>query len=86
MTADNKCLCYIRQNFLQPIQMQLSKKRKTFCKIFIGVAKFTQNFENFEKKDEPHSLCFAEIVVYERRGYLDVYKVLFQNTLRQSTC
>ena len=39
------------------------------------------NLENFQKKDEPHSLTISEIIDAEKRGYLNVLKVLLQNTI-----
>ena len=39
-----------RKNLPLPIQMQLSKKPKTFCCFFIAILEFTLKFEHFEKK------------------------------------
>ena len=36
----------------------------------------------FKKKHESPSLIFPEIIYAERRGYLNVWKVLLQNTIR----
>ena len=52
--------------------MQLSKKPKKFCSIFIAFLEFTLNFEHFERNNEPHSLSISEIIESERRGYLTV--------------
>ena len=46
---------------MQPIQMQLSKKQKTFSEVFSAFLKSRLNFEHFRKKDDPHSLCISEI-------------------------
>ena len=35
----------------------------------------------FSKKDEYPSLIISEIIDAERRGYLNVWKVLLQNTI-----
>ena len=35
-----------------------------------------------KKKHEYPSLIFPEIIYAERRGYLNVWKVLLQNTIR----
>ena len=35
-----------------------------------------------KKKHEYRSLIIAEIIYAERRGYLNVWKVLLQNTIR----
>ena len=39
-------------------------------------------FRNFEKKDEYPSLIFSEFMDSERSGYLNVWKVLLQKTMR----
>ena len=51
--------------------MQLSKKAKIFCCIFISLLKSTLNFEHFEKKNGPSSLSISEIIDSERRAYLN---------------
>ena len=35
-----------------------------------------------KKKDEYSSLIISEVIYAERRGYLNVWKVLLQNTIR----
>ena len=40
------------------------------------------NFENFLKKDQYPSLIISEINDAEKRDYLNVLKVLLQNTIR----
>ena len=42
---------------MEPVQMQLSKKQKTFCQIFFALLKSTLNFKHLPKKDDPHSSC-----------------------------
>ena len=39
-------------------------------------------FRAFQKKDGYPSLIISEIIDAERRGYLNVSKVLIQNTIR----
>ena len=54
--------------------MQLSKKAKIFCCIFISFLKSTLNFEHFEKKKKkkgPSSLSISEVIDSERRAYLN---------------
>ena len=46
---DKYCLLY-KDNLLQPIQILLSQKQKTFSEFFSGFLKSTLNFEHFEKK------------------------------------
>ena len=48
--------------------MQLSKKQKVFSEIFAPFLKYKLNFEYFEKRDEPHSLCISEIMDCKTMG------------------
>ena len=41
-----------------------------------------RKFRAFEEKDGFPCLIISEIIDAERRGYLNVYKVLLQNTIR----
>ena len=52
--------------------MQLSKMLKRFSQVFTEFLKTTFNIEHFEKKEEPHSLCFSEIIDGEIRAYVSV--------------
>ena len=83
LTEDDRYSGHNRENFPKPIQMQLSKKRKTFSEVFVAFLKSTSSFEYSEEKDELHSLSISENRDSGRRGYLIVEKVLFQNTLWQ---
>ena len=46
---DRYCLLY-KDNLLQPIQILLSQKQKTFSQFFSAFLKSTLNFERFQKK------------------------------------
>ena len=46
---DRYCLLY-KDNLLQPIQIILSQKQKTFSQFFSSFLKSTLNFEHFQKK------------------------------------
>ena len=46
---DKYCLLY-NDNLLQPIQILLSQKQKTFSEFFCAFLKSTLNFEHFQKK------------------------------------
>ena len=46
---DRYCLLY-KDNLLQPIQILLSQKQKTFSQFFSAFLKSTLNFEHFQKK------------------------------------
>ena len=70
------------QNLPQQFQAPLSHKQKTFSGFLIEFLKFAWNLEHFQKKDEYPSLIISEIIDAERRGYLTVWKVLLQNTIR----
>ena len=68
MTADDKYSLCNKENVQQPIQMELSKKQKNFPEFVASVLTYTANFEYFEKKDDPHSLCISEITDCKRFG------------------
>ena len=78
----SNCFVTVRENDLENLsvvtiwtvatfcwyQMQLSKKLKTFCLFFCPFFKSASNFEDFESKDDFHSLCISEITDCERHG------------------
>ena len=70
MTADDEYFRHNRKNLPLTIQMQLSKKPKIFCCLFMAFLESTLNFKHFEKN--PHSLSISEIIDSERRGYQNV--------------
>ena len=74
------------QNLRQQFQTSWSRKQKIFSGFFIAFLKCAWNLEHFPKKDEYSSLIISEIIDAERRGYLNVSKVLFQNTIRYWRC
>ena len=82
LTADDKHSGSNMQNFPQQFQTPLSQKQKTFSGFFIAFLKCALNLEHFQKKDEYFSLIISEIIDADRRGYLNIYKVLLQNTIR----
>lgn len=61
-----------RKNLPLAIPMQLCKKSKNFCGIFIVFLESTLNFKHCEKKNnnKSHSLSFSHIIDPKRRGYL----------------
>ena len=81
LTADDKYSGSNMQNLPQQFQTPLSQKQKTFSGFFIAFRKCTWNLEHFQKKDEYPSLIISGIIETERRGYLNVWKVLLQNTI-----
>ena len=50
MSAVDKCSLPNRDNLMQPMNMQLSQKLKTFSQIFNVFSKSMLNFEHFKKK------------------------------------
>ena len=55
MTVNDKRYLLNRDNLLQPIQMQLSKKLKTFSEFFFAFLKSISNFKYFPQKEDPRS-------------------------------
>ena len=74
------------QNLLQQIQAPLCYKQKTFSGFFKAFLKCACNLEHFQKKDEYPSLIISKIIDADKRGYLNVYKVLLQNIIRKWMC
>ena len=70
------------QNLPQQFQTPLAEKQKTFSGLFIAFLKSAWNLEHFQKKYEYRSLIISEIIDAERRGYLNVWKVWLQSTIR----
>ena len=68
MTAVDKCSLPNRDNLMQPIHMQLSRKKKFFSAFFSVFSKSRLRFEYFQKKDEAHSLFISEATACETRG------------------
>ena len=61
LIADDKYSLISRDNWMQTSQMHLSQKQNVFSQFFAAFFEFALNFEHFQKKDEPYSLCFSEI-------------------------
>ena len=68
MTAHGRYSLLHRDILTQPIQMQLSKKQKTFSELFPKFLKHRSNFQHFEKYVDDHSLCISEITDSKRCG------------------
>ena len=54
-TVDVKHYMLNRENFTQPIQIQLSQKQKTFSEFYFAFLKSILNFKDLPTKDDPHS-------------------------------
>ena len=50
LSANGKYTLLNRDNLMEPIQMQLSRKQKTFSEFFGNFLKFRLNFEHFQEK------------------------------------
>ena len=68
MSAVDKCFLPSRENLMQPIHMQLSRKIKTFSRFFSVFLKCRLSFEYFQKKVFAHSLFISEATACEKRG------------------
>ena len=55
LRKDEKHYLPNRDNSTQPIQMQLSKKQKSFSQIFFAFLNSLMNFKPLTKIDDPHS-------------------------------
>ena len=68
MTAVDKCSLPNRDNLMQHIHMQLTRKIKTFSRFFSVFSKSKLSFEYFQKKDNAHSLFISEATACEKGG------------------
>ena len=68
MTSVEKCSFPNKDNLMLPIHMQLSINLKNFSPLFSAFLKSRLNFENFQKKDDDHSLFICEATACEIRG------------------
>ena len=66
LTDDGNGSLLYRNNLMQPIQILLFHKQKSFSKFFSAFSKSALNFEHCGKKDDPHSRCISEITVSEK--------------------
>ena len=55
LTVNDKHFLLNRKNLKQPIQMQLSEKRKKFSEFFFAFLKSALNLKHWAKKDNPRS-------------------------------
>ena len=66
LTHDENFSILYRENLTQPIEILLSQKRNAFSHFFAAFLKYILNFEQFQKKDDPHSRCISQITVSEK--------------------
>ena len=79
MTCIPAAICRIYRNNFKRLYL---RNKRLFLDFFIAFLKCTLNLEHFKRKDEYPSLIISENIDTERRGYLNVLKVLLQNTIR----
>ena len=72
-------MCTISRHKFKPHYL---KNKILFVQFFIAFLKCACNLEHFEKKDEYPSLIISEIMDCKRGGYLNVWKVVLQKTMR----
>ena len=68
LTADDKDYLLNRDNLTQQIEMQLSKKEKTFSEISFAFLNSLLNFKHLPTKDDPHSLSISGNTSSEKYG------------------
>ena len=85
LTDKDKYSLLYRDNLMQPIQILLSQKKKTFYEILSAFLKSTLNFNHFQTKDEAHSRCISQITVSKKGDSVSVCKILFKRSLPYKT-
>ena len=68
MTANDTYSFNSKDNWIQKFKMDLSQKQNNFSRFFSPFFESALNFEHFQKKDDPDSLCISEITDHERRA------------------
>ena len=68
LTANDKYSLNSKDKWMQKFQRHFPQKEKTFSQFFSPFFESALNFEHFQKKDDPHSLCISEITDHERRA------------------
>ena len=79
MTSIPAALCRIYSNNFKRCYLRSKRLFYDFLLHFWNVHEIESIFK---KKDEYPSLIISEVIYAERRGYLNVWKVLLQNTIR----
>ena len=68
LSADGNYSLLNRDKLMQPIQMILSQKTKTFPQFPAAFLKSSLNFAHFHQKDDSHSSDISEITDSEKHG------------------
>ena len=85
MADDDKYSLLYRDNLMQPIQILLSQKQKTFSEFFSAYLKYTLHFEHYRQKDDSHGRCISQITVSEKGDSINVCKIPFKRSLPPKT-
>ena len=85
LTDDRKYSLLHRQNLMQPIQILLSQKQKSFSQFCAAFLKSTLNFAHFQEKDDTHTGCISKITVSEKGDSINICKIPLQKSLPQKT-
>ena len=72
LTPGDKYSRRYMQIFWLQLQMALSQKWRSFCRLLVAFLKGSLNLEHSEKKEEYPSLIITEIIASERDLYLSV--------------
>ena len=72
LTPDAKYSRRYMEILWQQLQMALSQKWKSFCRLLVAFLKCFLNLEHSEKKEEYPTLIITEIIASERDVYLSV--------------
>ena len=68
LRADAKYSLLNKDNLTQPIQMEFSRKQKSFSEFFSAFLESSLNFEHFQKKDNSHSWGISKITESQKQG------------------
>ena len=71
-TADHEHYLLNRENLKDGIQMEISKKKKTFSQFFFAFLKSMLNFIHFPKRNDLDSWCISGTINSEKHGYIKV--------------
>ena len=72
LSGDGKYSLLNRDNLTEPIQMQVSPKKKLFLDFFLHFLNLVQILNIFKKKHDSHSWCISEIMDSKKHGYINV--------------
>ena len=84
MRVDEKYYLLTRDNLMQTIQIEFSQKQKTFFEFFFAFLKSILNFKDLPRKHDPDSWCISGNTGTEKYVEINVYKAVFEKTLRQT--